>query len=372
MISVDSKGRKVKVRAGPGEIHNSTKREIHMSALIPSGTLSLSTPVKPVTGRPRSLFAVCFLGFVLITLGMALPNACAQQGHSLAAEKIVRGPSGIAVAHVGDTVVVQINVYNFDFFGDAHLVTNVSDRVFHTSGTTDTGNLLPGLGGSFTLTNLSDFKMIPSAHTYVVQPDDPDNLIDEIYVVSTDLGNGLRFSVNSQAALKVLRPCIAVMNASSNTSNGMISFSGSVSNCGNTTLTNVFVFNNQPSNNTPVIGPITLLTNQTASFSGSYQPTNPCLLTMDTAAFGTDGLGLTVSNSVSATSAFRLSVISSGTHLVVSWPSAIPCLTFQEATNPAISNSWVTTVRTLITNNDQISVSIPMTNFSRFFRLKSQ
>src|SRR5438874_1264628 len=35
-------------------------------------------------------------------------------------------------------------------------------------------------------------------------------------------------------------------------------FSGSVSNAGNVPLTNVIVLNNQPTNNTPVFGPITL------------------------------------------------------------------------------------------------------------------
>jgi uncharacterized repeat protein (TIGR01451 family) len=47
-------------------------------------------------------------------------------------------------------------------------------------------------------------------------------------------------------------------------------FSGTVSNLGNVTLINVFVVNNQPSNNTPVIGPITLAPGGFLNFSGSY------------------------------------------------------------------------------------------------------
>jgi len=51
---------------------------------------------------------------------------------------------------------------------------------------------------------------------------------------------------------------------------GVLNFSGIVSNAGNVTLTNVFVVNDHPTNNTPVLGPITLLPAQFTNFSGSY------------------------------------------------------------------------------------------------------
>jgi len=58
---------------------------------------------------------------------------------------------------------------------------------------------------------------------------------------------------------------------------GIAVFSGTVSNAGNITLTNVYVVNNRPTNNTPVIGPITLLPGQSTNFSGSYTvPANCC------------------------------------------------------------------------------------------------
>ncbi|MHB8522368.1 MAG: DUF7507 domain-containing protein, partial [Limisphaerales bacterium] len=47
-------------------------------------------------------------------------------------------------------------------------------------------------------------------------------------------------------------------------------FGGSVSNTGNVTLTNVLVFSSQPTNNTPVLGPITLVSGESAPFTGSY------------------------------------------------------------------------------------------------------
>jgi hypothetical protein len=54
-------------------------------------------------------------------------------------------------------------------------------------------------------------------------------------------------------------------------------FSGVVSNSGNIVLVNVTVVNNQPSNNTPVLGPITLVPGETADFTGSYLvPVDTC------------------------------------------------------------------------------------------------
>jgi len=58
---------------------------------------------------------------------------------------------------------------------------------------------------------------------------------------------------------------------------GLAIFSGTVSNAGNITLTNVIVVNNRPTNNTPVLGPITLAPGQFANFTGSeLVPLNCC------------------------------------------------------------------------------------------------
>jgi uncharacterized repeat protein (TIGR01451 family) len=59
---------------------------------------------------------------------------------------------------------------------------------------------------------------------------------------------------------------------------GVAVFSGTVSNAGNITLTNVIVVNNRPTNNTPVFGPVTLGPGETASFTGSeVVPANCCV-----------------------------------------------------------------------------------------------
>jgi hypothetical protein len=57
---------------------------------------------------------------------------------------------------------------------------------------------------------------------------------------------------------------------------GVLNFSGTVSNAGTITLTNVLVVNDQPTNNTPVLGPITLSPGQAANFSGSYRVCRIC------------------------------------------------------------------------------------------------
>ena len=63
---------------------------------------------------------------------------------------------------------------------------------------------------------------------------------------------------------------------------GLLTFSGTVTNMGNVTLVNVFVVDNQPSNNTPVIGPITLQPGGFLNFSGSYTAPLVCCETIDT------------------------------------------------------------------------------------------
>ena len=57
---------------------------------------------------------------------------------------------------------------------------------------------------------------------------------------------------------------------------GILNFSGTVSNAGTITLTNIFVINDHPSNNTPVLGPFNLAPRQATNFGGSYQVCSYC------------------------------------------------------------------------------------------------
>lgn len=63
---------------------------------------------------------------------------------------------------------------------------------------------------------------------------------------------------------------------------GLFTYTGSVSNAGNVTLNNVFVVDNMPAPNTPVIGPITLAPGASVNFSGSYLAPTDCCEIIDT------------------------------------------------------------------------------------------
>ena len=58
---------------------------------------------------------------------------------------------------------------------------------------------------------------------------------------------------------------------------GLLVYSGIVSNSGNVPLTNIMVVNNQPTNNTPVLGPVSLAPTATVAFTNSYMlPVDSC------------------------------------------------------------------------------------------------
>lgn len=70
---------------------------------------------------------------------------------------------------------------------------------------------------------------------------------------------------------------------------GPITYTGTVTNSGNVTLINVYVVNNQPSNNTPVIGPLTLTPHASSNFNATFTaPTNACSVSSMVTATGND------------------------------------------------------------------------------------
>jgi uncharacterized repeat protein (TIGR01451 family) len=63
---------------------------------------------------------------------------------------------------------------------------------------------------------------------------------------------------------------------------GIYTFTGMVTNTGNVTLINVYVVDDEPTNNTPIIGPITLAPGGSVSFTNSYTAPSCCCLILDT------------------------------------------------------------------------------------------
>ncbi|MCX6930124.1 MAG: hypothetical protein NT154_43970, partial [Verrucomicrobia bacterium] len=83
---------------------------------------------------------------------------------------------------------------------------------------------------------------------------------------------------------------------------GTLVFTGTVTNTGNITLTNVLVVDNQPAPNTPVLGPITLAPGAGTNFFGSYiVPLDTCSLADTLTVTGHDAsTGIPIANTVSA------------------------------------------------------------------------
>ncbi len=115
---------------------------------------------------------------------------------------------------------------------------------------------------------------------------------------------------------------------------GPVGFSGSVTNTGNATLTNVFVLSSQPSSNTLLLGPISLAPGAAAIFAGGY--IIPCITNLTTNTVGvvttntagvittnlvlmvaTNTVGLVTTNMVSVITTNLVFVITTNTTLTV-------------------------------------------------------
>jgi uncharacterized repeat protein (TIGR01451 family) len=70
---------------------------------------------------------------------------------------------------------------------------------------------------------------------------------------------------------------------------GILTYSGTVSNAGNITLTNIVVVNNRPANNTVIFTAASLAPGVTTNFTGSYEvPINCCVVWSTVTASGRD------------------------------------------------------------------------------------
>ena len=216
--------------------------------------------------------------------------------------------------HVGSTVGVLIRANMVDDCpGDQTLITNITDRIdfapgvfFVTSNLVTQRILLPFLGTTSNIVKVASGPFAGSAYTFMVPPNASRVITNTGTLIARDTNsvanpNGLLGGVGS-AQILVLRPGLSLKTSCPNGigENGQIGYSGSVSNSGDAVLTNVFVFNSQPTNSTPVVGPISLSVGQAVNFSGSYPRPNPSTAAILT-AFGTDELICTVSATATQT-----------------------------------------------------------------------
>src|ERR1017187_9862904 len=128
----------------------------------------------------------------------------------------------------------------------------------------------------------------------------------------------LTWAVDNQIII-IEKPCpgttpgIAV-SVSCPTDCGLAGFSGSVTNTGNVTLTNVFVLSSQPSNNTLLLGPISLAPGAAAIFAGSYLV--PCVTNLTTNTVGvvtTNSVGIITTNLVLVVTTNTVGVVTTNT-----------------------------------------------------------
>jgi len=202
-----------------------------------------------------------------------------------------------ADAHIGDTVSYSVTVFNgtpgnpliaCDAEGiQAFVVT--PDGVSHT---------VP-LVRTALHNGQSDFYL--NVASYVIRCQDV-RRDGTVRATANDVGTSHQNDTDSQGGgfqgvnTEVIRPCIQITAqcVPGVGENGVISFTGTVTNCGNVVLHNVTVTNFVNGQATLVFGPTSLATNQAASFSGSYVPANPCIPSTATlTAQGTDDLTAT-------------------------------------------------------------------------------
>ena len=296
-------------------------------------------------------------------------------------------------AHAGDTVFVRLIIRNVDCcpndgstnfqppFIDWHLVTNVTDAANFGCSNLQTANLLTNQGTilanqcfdpfdpstSYAVSNLTfsgqvfAYKyVIPACITCTTNP-------VSVSHTSASIGRDTNSFCNpngqvlggGSAQLNILCPkiCVGKQCVNGVGENGSITWTGSVTNCGNSILTNVIVTHFVNGTNQVVVGPTTLTPGQVTNFGGSYMPTNICASSTDSlVAQGTDELVCTVSATATATCSIIttpcLAVTKNCTTVAVGQPQTISGI---------ITNCGNVTLTNIIINDNVVGA---ITNFA--------
>jgi hypothetical protein len=283
------------------------------------------------------LLALMGLGMIMLPL-----NANAAL-HGIGGQMGVQGTNCLGqcvdgLARAGDWVTITIAANYNDGFGqppslqgDRSVITNIAVSASAACLTFDSGNLLtlnadtpipPGniLAGTFPMLSSPEYLTYIPVHgtnncgtfSFAVQLPAgcggtlPFNGNIEAYDTnnSANLNVGGRLSIQPSSDLFVVNDCLEVTKFCTNGvgENGLITFTGTVKNCGNADLTGVVVTNFFNGTSAQVFGPVTLTPGEVQTFSGSYQPTDICQPSEDTLiGYGTDPLLCLVTATNSAT-----------------------------------------------------------------------
>ena len=135
-------------------------------------------------------------------------------------------------------------------------------------------------------------------------PADACSVSSTVTATGTDSCAGTLVSNNASATCPLITtPSIAITQScpvSSTLPGGLLTYSGTVRNSGNSTLTNVVVLNNQ-SGAAPVLTVASLAPGATANFTGSYLAPTNCTVTSSSTATGRSICGVAVTDTVSST-----------------------------------------------------------------------
>jgi hypothetical protein len=261
-----------------------------------------------------------------------VPPGCTGNGQLSAINFLPGGnppPVSTLKVHVGDTIFYQLqlgvpgtacqasNVNAFIKFPDGTVVQFLSGAtVFQGDTITCPGdprcintNLYhytvraQDIGANFTLSVPSPLNGVTNTCSSATAPNEVGVVLNAVGISLTDPAGKTYSSCNNLGAT-VLIPGIACTKSCVNGigQNGSITFSGSVTNNGNTRLLNVSVSNLVNGASSLVTNISSLNPGQSVSFAGSYVPANVCAPVTDIITVrGTDDLGSNVTSTCSAT-----------------------------------------------------------------------
>jgi uncharacterized repeat protein (TIGR01451 family) len=183
--------------------------------------------------------------------------------------------TSIPDVHIGDTLFYSVLVFNTPF--PACNASEIQAWVVTPDGVTNTVTLLR------TTLEPGQSDLYNNVVSYVVRAQDilPDGTLRAtandtgvIHQNDTNSRGGGFQGVNTEVNL----PCIALTAqcVGSVGENGAITFTGTVTNCGNNILVGVTVTNFNDNGSFTVLFPTNLAIGQIATFSGSWVPLNPC------------------------------------------------------------------------------------------------
>jgi len=272
--------------------------------------------------------------------------------------------------HIGDTIFYSVNVFNAPFpacdAGETNPAVAGAIHAYVVTPDGVTNNLT--LRRTYLAPGESDFYT--NVVSYVVRAQDigPDGTVratavdqGDIHQNDVDSTGGGNQGVNTQVNLPcvlITAQCVAGVGE-----NGAISFTGTVTNCGNNTLVGVTVTNFNDDGFFTVLFPTNLAIRQVAPFSGSWIPSNPCApSTAILTVLATDQFTATPRTLTNFTTLTCQNTLTPGIKVTKACP-AQPVAPGQLFTfSGSVSNTGNVTLTNIVVVNDQPAPNTPVFN----------